>query len=130
MLVIVSTLAGCQPDPAWSPPGHHDEPMVRTELYFGLNRPDGTQVSEEQWQTFVTEVVTPRFPEGLTIVPAAGQWQSGAVIHREPSRVLILLRPARRDEANARIEEIREAYKTRFNQDAVLRTDAPVHASF
>jgi hypothetical protein len=64
------------------------------------------------------------------VVPAAGQWQSGDVIHREPSRVLILLRPARRDAANARIEEIRDAYKQRFDQDAVLRTDAPLHASF
>jgi hypothetical protein len=48
LLLVVATLAGCGADPAWSPPGTRDERMVRTELYFGLNRPDGTQVTEDQ----------------------------------------------------------------------------------
>lgn len=35
--------------------------------FFGRNRPGG-EVSEEQFQKFLQTVVTPRFPDGLTVV--------------------------------------------------------------
>src|SRR5690242_8463818 len=38
---------------------------VRTTLYFGLTRPSGV-VSEREWRQFVSEQVTPQFPDGLT----------------------------------------------------------------
>src|SRR5688500_2021376 len=70
------------------------ELFVRTELFFGTSRPDGTAVSEEQWRQFVDAEITPRFPEGLTILTGAGQFrQANGVIAREPSVLLILLYP-------------------------------------
>ncbi len=128
--ILVMVLAGCRTDRVDAVRGASGEPMIRTELFFGLGRPDGAEVTDEQWQTFVRDVVTPRFPEGLTVVSAAGQWQDGDVIHREPSRVLILLRPAKPDGSDERIEQIRSLFKERFNQSSVLRSDAPVRASF
>lgn len=101
------------------------ERYVRTELYFGQSKPDGSQIPEPEWQKFVDEFVTPRFPNGLTIVEADGQWRSkDAKIVREKSKILILLY-ARKDRkaADAKIEELRTEYKKRFNQESVLRLD-------
>lgn len=65
--------------------------------------------------------MTPRFPEGLSTWQASGQWRSasGEVI-REPSYVLSLVHP---DDPvpNKAVQEIIASYKTRFQQEAVLR---------
>jgi hypothetical protein len=106
-----------------------DTALVRDVLYFGRNRPDGGSVSDVEWQAFLDEVVTPRFPAGLTVVEAVGQWkgQSGQV-ERERAEVLTLLHagdePARRAVADVAAE-----YKRRFHQEAVLRerTSACTH---
>ncbi|MEX2248301.1 MAG: DUF3574 domain-containing protein, partial [Parvibaculum sp.] len=49
--------------------------VVQTTLYFGLDRGDGGTVSERDWRRFLAEVVTPRFPGGLTVIDAYGQWR-------------------------------------------------------
>ena len=67
--------------------------QVRTTLYFGTTRPKGT-VSELEWQVFLRDEVTSRFPEGLTVWDAEGQWkQSDGVIGHERSKVLLLVHP-------------------------------------
>lgn len=48
------------------------EKFFRTELYFGRNIPTGGIVSESDWQKFVDEAVTPRFPGGMTVLDADG----------------------------------------------------------
>ena len=37
--------------------------QIRTTLYFGLSRPKGS-VSELEWQLFLRDAVTTRFPDG------------------------------------------------------------------
>ena len=58
------------------------ETFVRTELYFGTARQDIAPVSDAEWGYFLDFVITKRFPEGLTIITADGQFQddSGNVI--------------------------------------------------
>jgi hypothetical protein len=101
------------------------EKFIRTELYFGRNIPSGGTVSESDWQKFVDEVVTPRFPDGLTVLDADGQWRGkDGSIAREESKVIVLLYPRKQRKAvNSRIEEIRSDYKKRFAQEAVMRID-------
>jgi hypothetical protein len=101
------------------------EKFVRTELYFGRNIPTGGEVSEEEWQKFVDEIVTPRFPDGLSILDADGQWRGkDGSIAREESKVIVLLYPRKdRKTVNTKIEEIRAEYKKRFAQEAVMRID-------
>lgn len=101
------------------------EKYIRTELYFGRSIPGGGTVSEEDWQKFVDEIVTPRFPDGLTVLDADGQWRGkDGTVAREKSKVLILLYPRKQRKASdARIEEIRSEYKKRFSQESVLRID-------
>jgi hypothetical protein len=67
--------------------------QVRTTLYFGLARPKGS-VSELEWQMFLRDDVTARFPEGLTVWDASGQWRrSDGQIEHEGSKVLLLVHP-------------------------------------
>jgi len=97
-----------------------ERPSVTETLYFGRATPTGV-VSDEDWAGFLRDVVTPRFPAGLTSWQAVGQWQSadGSVI-REGSFVVNLVHPPA-GTADADIAAIVSAYKERFQQEAVLR---------
>ncbi len=101
------------------------ESFYRTELYFGRSRPDGGVVTDGEWNRFLAEVVTPRFPDGFTILNGTGQYRekSGKII-REPSEVLVFLYTRKTREASRRkIDEIRRAYVKQFSQESVLRMD-------
>ena len=103
---------------------------ARLELLFGLGRQGGGEVSEEEWRAFLQTEVTPRFPDGLTMLTAYGQWRSrSGEIAREPSRVLLIwYRPEAGSEAD--IEAIRQAYKAQFGQESVMRVDSASCVSF
>jgi hypothetical protein len=99
--------------------------QIRTTLYFGLSRPKGA-VSELEWQIFLRDEVTKRFPEGLTVWQAEGQWltPSGS-IDREQSKVLSLVHP---DTAAARqsVQAVIQSYRQAFEQQSVLWESARV----
>jgi hypothetical protein len=106
------------------------ETLVRTELLFGRARPDGATVSDAQWAAFVDEHVTPRFPDGLTVLEARGQYRTRAgQLVREPSMLMILLHDGG-ERSRAAIEEIRTIYKRLFDQESVLLISAPARVSF
>ena len=99
----------------------------RTELYFGRAIPGGGEVAAADWEKFLAEVVTPRFADGFTIIPADGQYRGrdGSIV-KEQSELLIFLYPSsQRVSSSRKIEEIRRAYKKRFKQESVLRVDLP-----
>lgn len=98
--------------------------FLRTELYFGMNKPDG-EISEEEFKEFLDKIITPELPDGLTVLSGIGQFKdSQDRIVQEKSKVIILLYPKKiRKEANLKIERIRESYKKRFQQESVLRVD-------
>jgi len=106
------------------------EPMVTAEMLFGRKVGDRLGVSEAAFANFVAAEVTPRFPDGLTVIDARGQWReaSGAIV-REPSKVLLL---TFRDDAGKRagLDAIADAYKRRFHQQSVLTTMRSVCATF
>jgi len=128
--VLAALLAGCAAPDRGSPPcGPGLERWTLTEIYLGLNWREGV-VTDAQFQDFLAREVTPRLPEGYTVVPAEGAWrstQTGATI-REPSRILRRLRKEGREPETA-ISEVIAAYKTRFAQEAVLRVDSEVCAA-
>ena len=106
-----------------------EQPAMMDSLYFGAAFPQG-EVTPRDWERFVAEIVTPRFPKGLTSWPAAGQWRgaSGAV-QKESSYVLNIVRPEPSDN-DAAIREVIAIYKTRFHQEAVLRVRSAACISF
>ena len=102
---------------------------VRTTLYFGLMQRGG-EVTESQWRTFLRREVTPRFPDGLTVWEADGQWRKhSGRIARERAKVLLLVHE---DTAAVRksLIEIVTTYKRSFQQESVLWESAPVCAAF
>jgi hypothetical protein len=103
----------------------------RTELYFGTSKPDGTVVTDPEFAQFIDRAVTPRFPDGLTLLTGYGQFKNSAgTIIRERSQVLILFYPVHTRDANKKIQEIRELYKAAFRQESVLRVDTFSLVSF
>ena len=110
------------PRPAFS---YQADKFRKTELYFGTGKPDGTEVTEEEWQDFLLREVTPRFPNGFTVIPATGQYRTAAGrVVREHSRVIVILYPKRmKAPAGVKIEELRKAYCERFKQESVMRVD-------
>ena len=93
--------------------------QIRTTLYFGLSRPKGS-VSELEWQIFLRDEVTKRFPDGLTAWQAEGQWLTPAgSIDREQSKVVLLVHA---DTAAARqsVQAVIQAYRKAFDQESVL----------
>ena len=103
---------------------------ILDRLYFGRDIKSGGQVSEAQWAEFLAQVVTPRFPQGLTVWRADGQWRGAdGVIVREPSFVLELIHPDGAAPERA-VTEIIADYKQRFRQESVMRVRDRVEASF
>jgi Protein of unknown function (DUF3574) len=106
------------------------EPWTQVELYFGRDLGDDAIVSEEAFQDFLAEIVTPLFTDGLSVVDVAGQFRDSAgTIVREPTKLLILLVP---DAAGVApdVETIVAAYKERFDQQSVLHAEQPVCVGF
>ncbi len=99
--------------------------MIADRLYLGRAIPGGGLVSDGEWAAFLREVVTPRFPEGLTVWLAEGQWTDprGPLV-REPVLVLEILHPPG-SRADTSLATIAREYKRRFRQQAVLRVAAP-----
>ncbi len=103
--------------------------MKSALLYFGATGSAG-HVSEQEWQSFLADTVTPRFPEGLSVWSASGQWRSSAgEINREDSRILSIVHPGGALQERS-LQEIVSAYKSRFRQESVLRVESPVCAGF
>ena len=96
------------------------QPMMVGELLFGRNIDGRLGVTETQWRQFLAGEVTPRFPDGLTVLDAAGQWrdQKSNRVVRERSKVVMIIMPADAA-AQERIDAIVAAYKRRFRQQSV-----------
>ncbi|MFI4966626.1 MAG: DUF3574 domain-containing protein [Caulobacterales bacterium] len=125
-------LAGCatapiDPLPA-CPAGQ--EAHRTAQLFFGRNLGEKAAVSEADFQNFLDDDVTPRFPDGLTVLDGGGQWRGEENrLIREASKVVLIVLPKSRDAAG-RIEAVRNAYKARFHQDSVLLITQAACVSF
>jgi Protein of unknown function (DUF3574) len=106
-------------------------PANLAELMFGRDIGGRVAVSEAAWTRFLVREVSPRFPDGLTVTSARGQWRdrsTGAIIH-EPSKLVSIVLPGNQDD-QARLEAIAAAYKRRFHQQSVVIVEQPVCVSF
>jgi len=104
-------------------------------MYFGSSVKGLPFVTEWAWTQFLASEVTPKFPDGLTVFDAHGQWRSGdGRIYREATHVLLILYKAdyKADATtDGKIEAIREAYKKQFHQEYLpVRVDSTVCAAF
>lgn len=103
--------------------------MTRLELLFGRGKPDGTSVTDAEWKAFLDTVVTPLFPDGLTVLDGYGQWRDGDAVKAEKSILLVIWHPSGFGD-EAKVEAIRSAYKSAFQQQSVMRVDGADCVSF
>lgn len=105
---------------------------VRSELYFAVGNEDGSGVIDEaRWRAFLDAQVTPRFPDGLTVLDGYGQWrfQKDDRLVRQRAKVLVVLHEdgaARHED----IEAIRAAWKRATGHESVLWARVAVDVSF
>lgn len=95
-------------------------PNQLNRLYFGMNKPTGGAVSEQEFSQFLQQEISSRFPKGLTLFEAKGQWHdANGRIEQEKSRVVEIVcddTPENRDKVAA----IAAKYKALFAQEAVM----------
>lgn len=100
---------------------------LQVDLYFGRGMAKG-EVSDADWATFLNEEVTPRFPDGLSVLDMSGQWRgaSGGIEHERSKRMTVIVFDA--PAHSPKVSAIVESYRKRFAQEAVLRTERPICA--
>jgi hypothetical protein len=106
-------------------------PMQQIELMFGRNVAGHLRVGEAAWSRFLAREITSRFPDGLTVLEATGQWRDpgGGSAVREPGKMVIIVTA---DNATLRdqIATIVAAYKRQFRQRSVGVISHSVCATF
>jgi hypothetical protein len=106
---------------------------VDTKLYFGLGPSDVADkgVTEADWRGFLDKEVTPRFPDGLSVIDVYGQWQGKNATTPERIRSKLLIIDYPENPANAaKIEAIRSAWKQKTGDQSVLKVTQPADVSF
>ena len=102
------------------------KPALQFNLYFGRETANGGQVSEAEWAKFLADEVTPRFPDGLSVIDVAGQSrESSGRIAREKTKLLVIVvfdAPAHLP----KVQAVVDAYNKRHSQHSVFRTEHAV----
>jgi len=124
--VVALLLTGCASQPrelASTCPAASEKPTA--ELLFGRGSNSVPTVSEAEFRRFLSREVSPRFPDGLTVVNAKGRWapQASSTIGDRPKLVMIVLRGGSDDQV--KLEAIRTAYQVQYHQESVLLPTGP-----
>ncbi len=107
------------------------QPMQQIELIFGRNIGGRPGVGEAAWSRFLAREVTPRFPDGFSVLNATGQWRDkprGQLVRERSTLVIIVT--ADDTSASDKITSIVAAYKRQFQQRSVGVISRPVCAAF
>lgn len=105
--------------------------MVQTDLYFAQKRPDGSLISEADWQRFRNNQIAKVYKEGCTVINASGNWFDPDThqLITEPAH-LVIYYYKKSAQKSQQIDSLRYWYKQLFQQQSVLRVDKKVKAVF
>jgi hypothetical protein len=132
--LVLSALAACAAPEAAPPPSApqpapapyscilpSEQRMLVAELFFGRDKDGRRNVADAEWSDFLASVVTPAFPDGLTVFDGYGQWRNPqtGVIGRSPRVKIVLTAAPRTADLEQRLTAVIDAYKTRFRQQSV-----------
>lgn len=103
--------------------------QILTKLYFGLEKPGG-EVAPDEWNNFIASTISPKFPAGLTILDASGQWlNANKGLTKERSKIVEIVHAGSQQEREG-IRQIVSQYKSRYQQEAVMEIQQEVRACF
>ena len=107
------------------------QPMLVVQLFFGQNIAGQKNIAPAAWQAFLRQEVTPRFPDGFTVLDAYGQWRDPKTmqIGRERSKIVEIATPNAPD-ITTKLEDIVAHYRARFHQQSVGIVTVPGCARF
>src|SRR5271165_2764222 len=117
--LVLLLLAGCSAtEPRCA--GLSGDAAVTVQLLFGRSMKGGGRIDDAAWRDFLARSVTPRFPDGLTVLEGSGQWRqhSTGMIVSEPSTLVEIVTEAS-PETFRRLDAIRSEYRERFAQESV-----------
>jgi len=136
VVTVMLALPGCRQEFSEQRPpiegAFREGNWIRTELFFGMARPNGQAISDTEWDDYLDKSVTPRFPGGLTVIRANGRYKTkDGELRKEATAVLVLLRPRQTDvDDHSKIEAMTREFVVRFDQESVLWTDSQADAIF
>lgn len=124
VVFLLSTLFTACTEPAG--PG-----LVEYDLYMGMSIKGRSPVSAKEWQQFLDDSVTPRFPEGISVVDVGGQYlyEGAQKPARENSKLLILVYEDT-PEVEKKVRAIVHDYAVKFSQESVMVIQKRVEQSF
>ena len=120
--VVALTVSGCA---AAGPVCNSGlSPLVEAQLFFGGS------IVPEQWRSFLDQEISPRFPDGFTVLETQGEWRNrdGTISHETGHELLLVTTRSNTNEE--KLNAIRDAYKRSFMQESVLLAEMPVCAAF
>jgi len=124
-------LAACTPPPAQTAApvcAAPLKPALQVELYFGRDADKGREVSEAEWAAFLNEEVTPRFPDGLSVIDVRGQYRNpdGRLVRERTKLIVVVVFdvPAH----VPKVQAIVDSYNRRHGQHSVFHVEHAVCA--
>ena len=105
--------------------------MVETNLYFAQARPDGSMITDVEWNNFRNNQIAKVFTNGCTVISASGNWLDPEThkLITEPSHVVICYYE-KSSQMSQQIDSLRYWYKNMFQQQSVLRVDKKAKVAF
>lgn len=101
-------------------------PVTEFRLFFGLTDAAGNTVSENEWESFLKDTITPCFRAGLTVIDASGQWlEPSGSLQNEAVKVVIGAVSTDAESTMRLVDEISAEFEAMFAQDPVFRMSGP-----
>ena len=101
-LIVLTTLAGCASAPKMAACPAGQEELRTAQLFLGRGAPKSRSVDRDI-RRFVDEEISPRFPDGVTVMDGGGAWKgSENLLIREAAKVVLIVLP--RSEGPERVE--------------------------
>jgi len=96
------------------------KPMLLVKMYFGQSLKNGQEISERDWDGFLADTVTARFPDGLTVYDTRGQWTDPKShgLARERTKV-VEIAASDTPAVRTRVADIARDYRLKFHQHSV-----------
>ena len=105
--------------------------VVEYDLYMGQSIKGRSPVSAKEWQEFLDTSVTPRFPQGISVVDVAGQYlYEGAKKPTKENSKLLILVYEETPEVEKKVRAIVHDYAERFSQESVMVIKKRVEQEF